>query len=602
MKTIIFKKVWGTNFLSIGSEPVIVDFKKGLNIIIGTNRDKTDRTNGSGKSSVAEIIYFAVFGETIRDIKKEFITNNITKKNCQVGIELDIITSNSTDTIEIVRTLGPSKCYLKINGEDKTRDTIDNTTEYIKELLSCTKEIFQNCIIMTINNTEPFMAKKKQDKRKFIEEIFELSIFSKMLKQLKEESNDTKTQLSIQNTKLDELNNTLQTYYKQRDSTTKEKNLKIIKYNKRYKDNGYEIEQINKNLNNNNTLNVEEINKKIQHILDNISKLDNKLTEVRSKTTELITTNKHYDKQLKNIIDNKSVCPSCLRAITDTDHSNIIQEKTSINNKIDENTLLAEKYKDRESKIIKAKDDLSKQLDKHNKDINEYTINLNNKSNSIRRLDQLSKWQIELQQDLTELETSSISFDNAIEEQQNKILDIKTNINTINTTLNKYESVKFILSEEGVKSYIVKKILELFNNKLQYYLKKMDANCVCKFNEYFEEDIIDDKGKSISYFNLSGAERKNVDLACLFAFMDVRKLQSNVSYNFSVYDELFDSSFDEKGIELVTDILNERVNKYNECLYVISHRRESLKAVTGEVIFLEKKNGITQRVEYLNYT
>ncbi|NBW57023.1 hypothetical protein EBR43_04425, partial [bacterium] len=119
------------------------------------------------------------------------------------------------------------------------------------------------------------------------------------------------------------------------------------------------------------------------------------------------------------------------------------------------------------------------------------------------------------------------------------------------------------------------------------------------FNEYFEEEIIDDKGKPCSYFNFSGAERKNIDLACLFAFMDIRRLQGDVTYNFSIYDELFDSSLDEKGVDLVISILNERVQKYNESVMIISHRKESVKSASGSVIFLEKRNGITRRVDYL---
>ena len=163
--------------------------------------------------------------------------------------------------------------------------------------------------------------------------------------------------------------------------------------------------------------------------------------------------------------------------------------------------------------------------------------------------------------------------------------------------MTKLEIIKFVVSEEGVKSYIVKKILELFNAKLSHYLKKMDSNCICIFNEYFEEEIINEKGKPCSYFNFSGAERKNIDLACLFAFMDIRRLQGDVAFNFSMYDELFDSSLDERGVELVIDILKERIEQHNECVMVISHRKESTKLATGEIIFLEKQNGTTVRVE-----
>jgi len=79
--------------------------------------------------------------------------------------------------------------------------------------------------------------------------------------------------------------------------------------------------------------------------------------------------------------------------------------------------------------------------------------------------------------------------------------------------------------------------------------------------------------------------------------MDIRRLQGDVAFNFSMYDELFDSSLDERGVELVIEILKERIEQHNECVMVISHRKESTKLATGEIIFLEKTNGITTRIE-----
>jgi ABC-type transporter Mla maintaining outer membrane lipid asymmetry ATPase subunit MlaF len=77
-------------------------------------------------------------------------------------------------------------------------------------------------------------------------------------------------------------------------------------------------------------------------------------------------------------------------------------------------------------------------------------------------------------------------------------------------------------------------------------------------------------------------------------------MQGGVQYNIVFYDELLDSSFDEKGIELIVDILKERAEKYDECIYIISHRSESIKAVTGEVVYLEKQSGITTRVDFID--
>ena len=66
MKYVNFKNVSIKNFLSVGEQPVDVQFNTGLNIITGHNKDKLDRRNGVGKSTVADSIYFAIFGTTLR--------------------------------------------------------------------------------------------------------------------------------------------------------------------------------------------------------------------------------------------------------------------------------------------------------------------------------------------------------------------------------------------------------------------------------------------------------------------------------------------------------------------------------------------------------
>ena len=210
---------------------------------------------------------------------------------------------------------------------------------------------------------------------------------------------------------------------------------------------------------------------------------------------------------------------------------------------------------------------------------------------------QYQNWNKQINQDIQQSKTEKNKFDSLINDTTERLHVLQDGIDGYKKDLHILDIIKFIVSEEGVKSYIVKKILQLLNSKLAYYLKKLDANCMCYFNEYFEEEIIDEKGKLCSYFNFSGAERKSIDLACLFAFMDIRRLQGDVSFNFSIYDELFDSSFDERGVELVLGILKERIEKYSECIFVISHRKESVKLATGDIIQLQKKNGITTRIE-----
>jgi DNA repair protein SbcC/Rad50 len=601
MKKIIFKKISIKNFLSVGSEPVVIDFKTGLHIITGLNKDKEDRRNGVGKSTVADAIYFAIFGSTLRELKKEHIVNNTNRENCEVILDFDIEGFDRKDEYQIIRMLEPSRCYVYKNGEDKTRDSIINTTEYIFEKINCSPDIFQNCVIMTVNNTIPFMAKKKIEKRKFIEGIFNLEVFSTMLQQLRDEYNESKRSFDIESTKCTEIENSLSLQVTAKEVYNKERDAKREKYTGRKQSNIKELQLLDKKINKFTDLDIKKIEKDINTLTTKAEKIDQEIKVLRDKTSSYRTQIELKEKDYKRIGTDRDACPTCLRALEDKDKNHIKEEKQKIKKEISdfEDKIKTNVAKEEESSALELK--LYGAVESLKSKINAFNLEQKELESIKTRINQLNVWQKELDIDLAELSKTNNQHDTNIEDITKRLEEIKSVLEKTKIHFNMLDAVKFVLSEEGVKSYIVKKILQLFNSKLAYYLKKMDSNCICIFNEYFEEEIIDEKGKPCSYFNFSGAERKNIDLACLFAFMDIRRLQGNVAFNFSVYDELFDSSLDEKGVELVLGILRERIEKYNECIMVISHRKESVKFASGDIIFLEKKNGITKRIEYSDY-
>jgi len=601
MKNIVFNKITIQNFLSVGDDAVTVDFKKGLHIITGLNRDKEDRRNGVGKSTVADAIYFAIFGTTLRELKKEHIVNNINRENCKVVLDFSIERYNKKDTYQIIRMLEPSKCYIFKNDEDKTRDSIINTNEYILSKINCSPEIFQNCVIMTVNNTTPFMAKKKVEKRKFIEGIFNLEVFSNMLSVVREEYNTVKKNFDVESAKFTEIEKSLISLKKAKETYQQEREAKQKKYNDRKINNAKELEDLNSKVTSFEELDITKTENDIKLLSNKTEKIDKQIKEFRDNITTAKTQVEIKEKELKRIGTDKEICPTCLRSIKEHDRDHIKEEKIKIRKEIDKlNTLVEENHK-KEEESATLENKVYAAIESLKIKINDYKIKLKDIDNIKKRIEQLNVWQAELEIDLNDLKNAHNEHDTNISDAEKRLTEVSDAIENIKIHLNTLEAVKFVISEEGVKSYIVKKILQLFNSKLAYYLKKMDSNCICIFNEYFEEEIIDEKGKPCSYFNFSGAERKNIDLACLFAFMDIRRLQGDIAFNFSIYDELLDSSLDERGVELVLGILKERIEKYNECIMVISHRKESIKCATGDIIFLEKKNGFTKRVEFSEY-
>ena len=597
MKYIQFKKISISNFLSIGREPVSIEFETGTNIITGTNKDMMDRRNGVGKTTIADALYFAIFGNTIRELKKELIVNNFTNDVCSVDLTFSIQNIKSVDEYRIVRTLNPSKCFLFENGKDVTRDSIANTTQHICSLIDASPEIFQNCVIMTLNNTVPFMAQTKAEKRKFIESIFNLQMFSKMMQHVKDEYNEAKKQHELELFKSNELKININKLNEQRNYILRERSSKIAELQERKNKSNDTHAKLQQELMALPNVDVNEINDTIKELEMHKNKCIDKIDELMQKVAVTEMQIKNLYDQCKKISEGTSTCPACLRTITENDALCIHREKTAMIEQAKQLAVDTEQDKQQLLKQRENKDALSHFITKYKAKVNQANIVAVQKQSLQKEINSLLEWNKTVDDDIAKLSTTSTELDEIIVENETKNASIESKIHSILTNVNMLGTMKTVVSEEGVKSYITKKILQILNSKIQLYLQKIGFNCVCKFNEYFEEEILNDRGKTCSYFNFSGAERKSIDLACLFAFIDIRKMQGSVAYNVVFYDELLDSSLDEQGVELAYQIIAERARNFNECAYIITHRKSSNFFATSKVIQLVKENGITIRVD-----
>ena len=595
MKKVIFKVLKAKNFLSIGKEPVVINFQKGLNIITGINKDLMNRQNGTGKSSIVDSFYFALFGETTRELKKEFVTNNITNETTEVSLSFSI----DNNEYEIIRTIKPSKCYLYENGNDISRDSMANTTEYVLSLLNLTPEVFSNCISLSINSTIPFMAQKKIDKRKFIEGIFNLDVFTKMNNLLKEEYKEIKKEIELIGAKHTELSNSIKVIDQQNERIKKERESR----KNTFEENIEAYESF-----------IKKLQEKIQgyNITDNkdseskIKKLEEKIKEtekvIKGKLEIFYNVKKEREilkEDFSKIGTDEDECPICLRPVTIDDKSHIETRKKTIENKIEESLKEGEKIDVEIERENKQKELFQKGINLLKDGINKNNLQVQQKKNDEEKIT-YSKTRLEKEQNsLKELNNLAKEEEKSTDDLKKKLQCYTEELDVKKKHFKVLDNTKFVFSEEGVKSYVVKKILNLFNSKIAFYLKELNSNAVITFDQYFEEDIKNERGKPTMYFNYSGAERKAIDLAIMFAFIDMLKMQTNVYYNVQFYDELLDTSLDSAGVESVVRLLKEFVQTHSYGIYVISHRKECAKLANGEVVFLEKKNGITKRSEQM---
>lgn len=598
MLQVDFKKLAIKHFLSIGEEELVVDFTVGLNVITGKNYDKPDRTNGVGKSTVADALHWVLFGSTIRELDKDSIGNNVTEGKCEGVLLFDVAFGKQVDSYKITRTLSPGKCTLFKNGEDVTRSGMPQTNELIRDIIKSSPELFQNSVIMTVNNTTPFMAQKKIAKRQFVESILNLGAFGEMLKAARTEYNESKQVFDVESAKSAELTRSVGLMQAQKATFEAEKQKRIATINSQIETHEKDINELIPKIMVINTEEETGVKNSIALLKSKLPEIDTAIERLQKDKTVAELSISNYKAELKKLDAKKGMCSFCNKDIDGLlAEQNAVQRQTIVDNI----TMAESVIPSRAAEIIERKEyrvKVNSGISKLDMQLTEIKMRNKENENVQNKIEQIKKWIKLLRDNLLETTNSKGNYDADLTALEARLKDITAAVVALKEKLEIIESAKFVVSEEGVKSILVKKILQILNGKLAYYLKKMEANCIITFNEYFEEVIVNEKGKNCTYHNFSGAERKSIDLACLFTFMDIRRLQGDISINVSMYDELLDSSFDEKGVDLVLDILKERVDKYKEAVYIISHRRESVKHVTGSVIYIEKRGGISTRVAY----
>lgn len=598
MKRVTFTKLSIQNFFSAGPVPIEIDFQSGFNLITGTNKDENDIKNGVGKSLVIDALYFAIFGDTLRELSnKSFIINRQIGKDCKVILDFDqVSTKHDKEHFTIERSI--SKTYVKVfkNGVDKTKATAAETNKYIKEVLSANEEIFQNCVIMRANNAAPFMQKKKIERKNFIESIFNLSIFSDMLKDVKDDLKQAKHDYDISNTELDGLVNNKLKYEReierlQQEADTRLKQAQSI-VNK-IKD------EINEHKNQ-----IVELGKELEKkdiLLDNLEKTQQAKQQADGFMRKILQDKYRIDaqissakKQLQKIEQHGTVCPTCKREYDEAHKSHIEASKTKLEQDIASSQEEYSKTISSEMMISGALEEINNRLSLFNQNINQLKL-IQSKIKGIEDLIASKEQQIKIV--TTQNDDSALrSFNELLGKAVTSLIIKKDEVKDKEHEITKLNICEHILGEYGIKAYIVNKLLELLNNRIAFYLDSFKSTFDFRFNELFEDEIKDSSGAICSYGNCSGAEMKKIDLAISFAFMDILRYHQGLEYNLMFFDEILDSSLDTKSLEHVIQFINEYTLQNDKAVYLITHKSDIALGDINQTILLEKEDGFTRLV------
>lgn len=219
MRNLVFKSASAWNFLPFGPEGIEINFKDYGNIVLieGVNKDAkpTDdlmpsdskvSSNGTGKSSIQEIIVFSLYGKTIKRPEKinvDDVVHNKIGKDCKCVLEFD--------KYKVVRT--------RVEGGKKNKNSLrlweseegkwDDTTEItlgsmsatqkkIDEIVGLSYEGFINICIFTDDQRSCFLECDKNTKREIVENLMSLGVYREWFENAKTLKKETKNKLDLQ--------------------------------------------------------------------------------------------------------------------------------------------------------------------------------------------------------------------------------------------------------------------------------------------------------------------------------------------------------------------------------------------------------------------
>jgi DNA repair protein SbcC/Rad50 len=286
---LLFKSVKFKNFLSFGSKWQEIDFLNGINIITGKN--------GSGKSSCMETIPFALFGRTHKDIKKADLLNWKNRKALEVQLEF----IKNDDTYRIIRSIKPDN--FEVYRNDTLLEKLSHVKDYqaqLEDIIGTNFQVFCSLIHSNINSSMPIFSMSKPDKRKFIERIFGLSVYSDIVEKCNEK-------LQSVNNKLREMDMTVKNAY----SIIEESKSHIAEINKKLKSmksSSIELIDLRAKLDEMlytamNETAYNEMVKNINNLQISIDCIDSTLSKVRFKKLLLVSKMKDIKKTIPNEIE-----------------------------------------------------------------------------------------------------------------------------------------------------------------------------------------------------------------------------------------------------------------------------------------------------------
>jgi len=522
-------KVEWKNFTSYGNRKQELDLsnKTSLYQIVGEN--------GAGKTSISQVITFALYGK-VEGKKLKDIPNRING-NAWTKVTLD----NYGTEIIVERGLDPNLFKLSVNGTEYDKAGNRSIQEYLEEdILGIPYYVFNNTLLLSVNDFKSFVKMSPSDKRSIVDKIFGFHILNQMRDLLKDESKKIKQSIDTTVGKISSLETSIKNSYDEMESLVDELEA----------DNAGKLDTLNSSLEKFSSL-LEYHGKLVSDFKDQEDLLRGNIKNANLSVASCRMGINDLDKKLHLYEHDK--CPTCESDLNSDFHKglklSLSEEREKLERDLEEYEKTMESYLNEETKLNNKKLDLNDKGIKIRSSIESFNLQIKeiknkNRGGQTSALERLIK---NLQGDLDLLNSEKVKMDEKFDW-----------VRTIDS----------ILGEKGVKQMAIRTILPSLNSEIMELLSRMSLGYRVLFDEEFNASIYH-MGIEVSPQTLSTGEMKKVDFVVLIAIMKLMKMKfSNINLLF--LDELF-SSVDPDGVYSILKILKSTCKELGLNIFVINH-------------------------------
>lgn len=574
-----FRTVTLKNFLSIGDNPVTIRLDKSPTTLVSGK-------NGVGKTSImTDSLCFALFGKAFRDIKKHRLINTVNQRDSLVELVFDV----GSNQYKIIRGQKPNIFEVYLN-DTKLNDTanVKDMQRYLEDqIIKFDYNVFSRVVVMSSMNYTPFLHLNTHERRKFVESILSLVVYSEMnnlhrqnVSRLKQEITAKSYEVDSVKTKLDAKNQVL-TYISNAPNSAS--NTQFIK--SLLSDIETEKDKLSKY---ENSLNEVPDN---EPLLTNLAFIDSNINNLRGKIHKL-EASIHVLTDKMNYLESNSTCIKCDQSITDDYKirmlSELTSERDSLQDELDKLTDSVTQYQISRDKLSKKIDLITSTRTTIERSIQSQKAMILRLSNQVKALTEgLTDAQKDTSNDKKVIQGEIQQLNSDLESHNQDLEDLKI-------TENIYSIVSSMLKDDGIKLELIRQYIPVLISNTNYYLSKMNIPLKFHIDELFNDTIVARYSDELEYNSLSAGERARVDIALNLAWIKTAKSKGGINTNLLVLDEIADNSLDQAGTTAMLDIINNELGK-DMNIFIISHKT-NLDENVQSILALEKVNGFTRIV------